>query len=84
MRTFSGPGLLFFTLTVSVAVVDWIMVLEREWYSTIFPVLFIIGGILSILAFCTVLLIWLGNRNPGGPWCGPSITIRWATCCSPS
>ncbi len=64
MRTFSGPGLLFFTLTASVAVVDWIMVLEREWYSTIFPVLFIIGGILSILAFCTVLLIWLGKQEP--------------------
>ena len=64
MRTFSGPGLLFFTLTVSVAVVDWVMVLERDWYSTIFPVLFIIGGILSILAFCTVMLVWVGGREP--------------------
>lgn len=64
MRTFSGPGLVFFTLTVSVAVVDWVMVLERDWYSTIFPVLFIIGEILSVLAFCTVLLIWVGDREP--------------------
>lgn len=64
LRTFSGPGLAFFALTVSVAVVDWVMVLEREWYSTIFPVLFIIGEILSVLAFCTVLLVWLGDREP--------------------
>ena len=64
MRTFSGPGLVVFTLTVSVAVVDWVMVLEREWYSTIFPVLFIIGNILSIIAFCTLMLVWVRQREP--------------------
>ncbi len=33
------------------------MVLERDWYSTIFPAQFIIGQILSAFAFCTVLLV---------------------------
>ena len=64
MRSFSGPGLLFFTLTVSMASVDWVLVLEPDWYSTIFPALFIIGQILSILAFCTILLVWLGKQEP--------------------
>ena len=67
MRTLSGPGLVFFALSVSMAAVDWVMVLERDWYSTIFPVLFIIGQILSVLAFCTVLLVWVGRRKP---WLG--------------
>ena len=63
-RTFSGPGLLVFTLTVSLALVDWIMVLERNWYSTVFPAQVIIGMILAAFAFCVVMLAWTVGPAP--------------------
>ena len=64
IRAFCGPGLLFFTLTVSLATVDWIMVLERNWYSTVFPALLIIGQILLTFAFCTAMLAWVVGPAP--------------------
>lgn len=63
-RTFSGPGLVVFALTVSLALVDWVMVLERNWYSTVFPVQVIIGMILLTFAFCTVMLAWTVGPAP--------------------
>ena len=64
IRTFCGPGLLGFVLTVSLATVDWIMVLERNWYSTVFPALLIIGQILLTFAFCAVMLAWVTGPAP--------------------
>ena len=64
IRTFCGPGLLLFTLTVSLATVDWIMVLERNWYSTVFPALLIIGQILLTFAFCAAMLAWVVGPAP--------------------
>ncbi len=63
-RALSGPGLLMFTLTVSLALVDWVMVLERNWYSTVFPAQVILGQILLTFAFCTLLLGWLTGPAP--------------------
>ncbi len=64
IRTFCGPGLLFFVVTVSLATVDWIMVLERNWYSTVFPALLIIGQILLTFAFCAAMLAWVVGPAP--------------------
>ncbi len=64
IRTFCGPALLGFVLTVSLATVDWIMVLERNWYSTVFPALLIIGQILLTFAFCAAMLAWVVGPAP--------------------
>jgi len=56
LRTLSGPGVLVFPLTATFAYVDWIMSLEKEWYSTIFAVIIIAGQVLCAFAFVTVLL----------------------------
>ena len=64
IRTFCGPGLVVFALTVSLATVDWIMVLERNWYSTVFPPLLIIGQILLTFAFCAAMLAWVVGPAP--------------------
>lgn len=63
-RAFSGPGLLVFTLMVSLALVDWIMVSERDWYSTVFPAQVIIGQLLFTFAFCTLVLAWSVGPAP--------------------
>jgi hypothetical protein len=56
MRTLSGPGLIVYPLTMTFAAVDWIMSLETEWYSTMFPVLICIGQILGALSLIILLL----------------------------
>ena len=63
LRKLSGPGLVIYPLTITVTFVDWIMSLEPDWYSTIFPILICIGQMLSGLAFAILLLAWIGPRS---------------------
>lgn len=63
LRKLSGPGLVIYPLTVTVVFVDWVMSLEANWFSTIFPILICIGQMLSGLAFVILLLAWLGPRT---------------------
>jgi len=63
LRRLSGPGLVIYPLTITVAFIDWVMSLEADWYSTIFPILICIGQMLSGLAFVILLLRWLGPRS---------------------
>jgi hypothetical protein len=55
LRKISGPGLVVFGLATSFAYVDWVMALEPDWYSSIFPVIILMGQILAALAFSIVL-----------------------------
>ncbi len=55
MRTLSGPGLVIYPVTMTFAAVDWIMSMEAEWYSTMFPVLICIGQVLGALALIILL-----------------------------
>ena len=63
LRTLSGPGLVIYPLTITVVGVDWIMSLEPNWYSTMFPILICIGQMLSGLSFVILLLAWLEPRT---------------------
>jgi len=63
LRKLSGPGLVIYPLTVTFAYVDWVMSMESDWYSTIFPLLVCVGQMLSALAFIILLLGWLGPRT---------------------
>ncbi len=63
-RTLSGPGIVIYGLLGTVAYVDWVMSLEKHWYSTMFAVIVIIGQILLAFAFSVVLLTLLRRREP--------------------
>ncbi|CAN5609273.1 hypothetical protein BH20VER3_BH20VER3_05020 [soil metagenome] len=63
LRRLSGPGLVIYPLTITFTFVDWVMSLEADWFSTIFPILICIGQMLSGLAFIILLLAWLGPRT---------------------
>ena len=67
IRAFSAPGLVAFALITTMAILDWIMVLEKDWYSTVFAPQVIIGQILVAFAFCTVMLSFV---RPYVPWRG--------------
>jgi hypothetical protein len=45
------------------ATVDWLMSLEKNWYSTMFAVMICIGQVLSALAF-VILLVSGATRSP--------------------
>ncbi len=64
LRTLSGPGIVIYPLTATFAYVDWIMSLEKEWYSTIFLVIVLIGQILATFAFVILLLYYFRQFPP--------------------
>ena len=64
MQLVSGPGLALYVVTVSLAVVDWVMSLEPDWYSTLYGLLFVVGQVLATLAVVVVVLSALSRRRP--------------------
>ena len=71
MQMLSGPGLVFFVLSVTFAAIDWVMSLAPEWFSTIFGLLFVAGWTLSAFAFVITVMVLLSNRNPMSGVLGP-------------
>ena len=67
MRTLSGPGLVIYPITMTFAAIDWLMSLEKDWYSTMFAVMICIGQMLSALAFVILLLVTAAGSRQLGP-----------------
>jgi hypothetical protein len=64
LRALSGPGLLFHVLLATFAFIDWVMATDPEWHSSMFPVIVLIGQVLSAAALGTLMLGWLASRSP--------------------
>ena len=60
----SGAGIVFYGLTITFASIDWVMSLSPQWWSTIFGMLFMVGQVLSALAFTILLLVKLSSTSP--------------------
>jgi hypothetical protein len=67
MRTLSGPGLVIYPVTMTFAALDWLMSLEKDWYSTMFAVMICIGQMLSALGFVILLLLVVRLRRQFAP-----------------
>ena len=63
-RAMSSIGLVIYSLTISFAVIDWVMSLQARWISTIYGMLFIAGEALSAFCFCVVIESILSKRKP--------------------
>ncbi|MGB0050049.1 MAG: hypothetical protein WBP70_21555 [Terriglobales bacterium] len=63
-RAMSSIGLVIYSLTISFAVIDWVMSLQARWISTIYGLLFVAGEALSAFCFCVVIENILGKRKP--------------------
>jgi hypothetical protein len=61
-----APGIVVYALTITFASIDWVMSLEPEWYSTIYPVMFAVGQLLNGLAFAIAVLLLFADRPPFG------------------
>jgi hypothetical protein len=64
IRKVSAPGLLIYALTVSFAVIDWVMSVDPHWISTIYPLIFLIGQCLSALCLMVVVERILSSYPP--------------------
>lgn len=61
---FSGPTMVIYALTVTFAVVDWILLLDPHWFSTIWGLLFVAGWGLSCFCFMVALMANLIDHEP--------------------
>jgi hypothetical protein len=55
-RTLSGPAIVIVPLTATFAFVDWVMSIETSWFSTIFSIILLAGGVLIALALGVIML----------------------------
>ncbi|MEQ9318947.1 MAG: hypothetical protein RIF41_07285 [Polyangiaceae bacterium] len=62
-RVIAGPGIVLCALTMSLAAVDWLMSIEPHWFSTMFPVLVIVGQMLSAMCFVVAGYIHLRTKH---------------------
>jgi hypothetical protein len=63
-RAMSSIGLVIYSLTISFAVIDWVMSLQARWISTIYGLIFVAGEAMSAFCFCVVIESILGKRKP--------------------
>jgi len=70
----SAPGLVLFVLTVSFAMIDWVMSLEPLWQSSIYGAWFIVGQGLSAFAFSTAVLLIAARHKPFADVVTPKLT----------
>ena len=63
-RAMSSIGLVIYSLTISFAVIDWVMSLQARWISTIYGLIFVAGEALSAFCFCVVIETILRKRKP--------------------
>jgi hypothetical protein len=63
-RAMSGLGLVIYSLSISFAVIDWVMSLQARWISTIYGFIFIAGEVLSAYCFIVVVESILIKRKP--------------------
>ncbi|HJP92198.1 MAG TPA: hypothetical protein VJ875_09600 [Pyrinomonadaceae bacterium] len=60
----SGPGLFVLAITLSLAMIDWVMSVEPRWYSTIYAVIYTAGDVLAALAFGIGIVLLLARSAP--------------------
>ena len=63
LQSFSAPGLVVYFLTTSLALVDWGMSLEPEWYSSLYGVLLMIGQGLSTISLMIIVTALIARRG---------------------
>jgi hypothetical protein len=60
----SGPGLVLYGFSMSFAAIDWVMSLSPHWISTIYPLIFLAGQVLSALGFVVAIETILFRYRP--------------------
>lgn len=72
--SWGAVGTVAFFLTATFAFVDWTMSLEPHWFSSMYPLWFIVSSGLGALAFATLVLGVNANRRPFNEIVSPQLT----------
>jgi hypothetical protein len=64
LQRLSIVGLLVLALTASFAAIDWLMSLEPDWFSTMYPGMVAMGMLLLAFAFAVLVIGLLSNLAP--------------------
>ena len=64
LQLISGPGLVWWGLSVTFMAIDWVLSLDPHWFSTIFGLLFLAGQGLNAMAFLITVIVVLAYRPP--------------------
>ncbi len=62
----SGPGIVVYSLTMTAAVIYWVMSMDVTWFSSIYGLLFLVGQGFSVLALSIIVVISLSRFEPFG------------------
>ncbi len=73
LQKLSILGALLLGLTVSFAAIDWLMSLDADWYSTMYPPLVAMGFLLFSFAFGILLIVYLAPRTALGEVVNPQL-----------
>lgn len=64
LRNLSGPGLLIMGLTLTFSNIDWLMSLQPHWFSSMYPLINIVGNMLSAMCFVVPLVAVMSDYAP--------------------
>ena len=64
LENISGPGILVYSLTMTAAVIYWVMSMDPTWYSSVYGLLFLVGQGYSVLALSIIVSLSLSKAEP--------------------
>jgi len=64
LENISGPGIVVYAVTMTAAVIYWVMSLDPTWYSSVYGLLFLVGQAYSVLALSIIAVIALSKGEP--------------------
>ncbi|RPI84630.1 MAG: hypothetical protein EHM41_12890 [Chloroflexi bacterium] len=76
LQRLSSFGLIVLVLTVTFAMIDWVMSLYENWYSAIFGLLMVAGFVLNALSFALLIRPILMRKEGKGAYSIPPPVFR--------
>lgn len=64
LRNLSGPGLLIMAITLTFSNIDWLMSLQPHWFSSMYPLINIVGNLLSAMCFVVPMVAVMSDHAP--------------------
>src|SRR5664279_372123 len=64
LENVSGPGIVVYSLTMTAAVIYWVMSMDPTWYSSVYGLLFLVGQGYSVLALSIIVSLSLSRAEP--------------------
>ena len=64
LENVSGPGIVVYSLTMTAAVIYWVMSMDVTWFSSVYGLLFLVGQGYSVLALGIITTISLSKYEP--------------------